>query len=352
MKQVLITGATGFIGAQLVRLLKQQGVEVRCLVRKTSDRSRLDPYSPEYVVGELTDDNALARAVEGCQTVFNLAGTTKSLGLRGFVRANVHGPRSVARACLKQDAKPVLVHVSSLAASGPSTSDRARQESDCEAPVSNYGRSKLMGERAVASYADRLPISIVRPPIVLGPGDKDGFEMFQSASRFGVHVTPGKGNGKMSVVHVDDLCQNLTAVARRGQRLTKPNPDGQGIFYVGDHHQPTYAELGRMIGKAMGLRSTRVIPIPMPALWAVSAVNQWVSKLRGRPHILNLDKTREAAAGCWTCDPGKLREQLGFQPVFSLQERLNQTAQWYLDNGWLSAGSTVTEPRKDTLSTR
>jgi nucleoside-diphosphate-sugar epimerase len=71
-------------------------------------------------------------------------------------------------------------------------------------------------------------------------------------------------------------------------------------------------------------------------VWTISAVGEAVSRLRGRPHILNLDKAREATAGSWSCSAEKLKQQTGFQPLYPLQERIDQITRWYLDEGWLS----------------
>ncbi len=190
MTHALVTGATGFIGHHLVQLLTERGQQVSCLVRRDSDRSGVEAFDPNYCVGDVTDLNSLRRAVHGIDVVYHLAGLTKSLRADELIRVNELGTRNVSLACAEMTHPPILVVASSLAAAGPAVSDRPRREIDPPRPVSVYGRSKRAGELAAREYAARVPTTIVRPPIVFGEGDKDGFNLFQGNLTIGHSSRP------------------------------------------------------------------------------------------------------------------------------------------------------------------
>lgn len=335
MANILVTGATGFIGTRLVHHLSERGDRVTCLVRAESNRRELESVDPRFVVGDLTDESSIRQAVSGAEFVFNLAGTTKALHRQAFDRANVDGARLVAKCCARPEEPPVLIHVSSLAAAGPSQRSAPRTEADDAAPISDYGKSKLAGEIAVREFADRLPISIIRPPIVLGPGDRDGFEMFRGIAKWNLHLVPGFTDNGYSVIHVDDLCRAMIQVADSGKRIARESSDHRGVYFAAAEEIPTYAELGQIIGRSLGRNRVRNIRGPIPVIWALAAVNDCISRLRGRPHILSLDKVREARAGSWTCNGNRLRRETAFEFQKSLQERIDETARWYIDQGWI-----------------
>lgn len=334
MTTALVTGASGFVGGHLVQRLHDYGYDTTCLVRAGSDLSRLIPYQPRFVTGDITDGESLAAAVAGVDVVFHLAGATKCLRIEEFARVNIDGVRNVAQACAGCATPPTMILVSSLAAAGPSAVDRLRVETDPPAPVSNYGHSKLAGEYAAMRYADRIPITIIRPPIVLGEADRDGWSLFDSIARWNLHLVPGMSDDLFSVIHGDDLAEALILAARDGHRLRDANST-DGIYFAAADETPTYAELGRMIGEAVGRDHVRIVHSPRSAVWCIAAISEFASQIRRRPHILGLDKAREATAGSWACDDRALRRDTGFAPACSLQQRLVQTAHWYAQQGWL-----------------
>ena len=339
MAKILITGGSGFIGSHLAAALVAEKHQVRCLIRPSSSRQRLEPLDVCLAHGDITDCESLRAAVEGCEIVFQLAGCLRALDVRQFFDVNEQGVRNVAAVCAEQARPPVLVVVSSLAAAGPAQHGRPRVEADPPQPVSNYGRSKLAGEQAVREFADRLPISIVRPPIVFGEGDPATREIFEPIARFGVHMAPRWGTTWISVVHADDLVRLLLLAAERGKRIV-PGPHdaraaAEGCYFAAAEPSVTYAEFGRMIGRAMGRRRTHIFRAGPIATWSVACVTTACAWLRRRPYYFDFDKAREALAGSWTCSAAAARRELGFAPGASLLERIEQTARWYRERGWL-----------------
>jgi nucleoside-diphosphate-sugar epimerase len=340
MSRVLVTGASGFIGQHLVEILVARGDVVTCLVRKTSNTGPLQKLGVALACGDVTDRESLKTVVEGKDAVYHLAGLVKSLDPADMFRVNEGGTRNLVETCADLPCPPVVLLVSSLAAAGPSAFDHLREESEPLTQVSDYGRSKRAAEMAALSVADRVPISVVRPPIVLGEADTQGLTLFRTIARFGVHLVPGLAPRRFSVIHATDLASLFVAVVEKGERLlpadsTDGRKDAQGFYFVADHEHPTYADLGRMIGQAVGRRRVRVRFAPMPFVWTVSATVELISKIKGRPLYLNLDKAREVAAGSWTCSPHKANATLGFSPVAPFSERLCQTATWYRQHGWI-----------------
>ena len=274
----------------------------------------------------------------GQQVVYHLAGRTLALKDRQFYEVNRRGVAHVARACAGQETPPVLVYVSSLAAAGPAVDGRPRVESDPPAPVSHYGRSKRSGEHAAESFAQRVPITVVRPPMVLGEGDHLGLPLFRSAIRFGIHLAPGLKPQRFSLIHADDLAHLLILAAERGKRLPPLGQRGevaaQGYYFAACEQDPTYADLGRLVAESVG-RCVLVIPTAMPVIRTVAVVAEAISQMRHQPLQMNLDKAREIAAGSWLCSAQAAKEQLGFEVAAPLVERLRQTADWYRKEGWL-----------------
>ncbi|MCX7428938.1 MAG: NAD-dependent epimerase/dehydratase family protein [Planctomycetia bacterium] len=340
MNNVLLTGANGFVGSNLAEALVARGDRVTCLVRDAARAERLQPLDVEVAHWRGLDDlDGLRRAAAGRDVVYHVAGATKAVGHAAFFRVNEQGTQNVARACAEQANPPVLVYVSSLAAAGPSSADRPRVETDPPRPVSHYGHSKRAAELALRRHADRVPITIVRPPIILGPADREGLAMFRPVRRFRVHVMPGSGRQRYSLVHVGDLCSLLILAAERGQRIGMEETDAdaraKGCYFAACREYPTYAELGRLLRDAVGRRVVLTVPVPMAGAWTVAAVVETLSRVIRRPLYLNLDKAREIAAGSWTCSPQAAIDQLGFAPDVSLAQRLRETVAWYRESGWL-----------------
>jgi dihydroflavonol-4-reductase len=337
-QSVLVTGASGFIGGRLVRGLIERHCRVFCLVRTNSRTDELRSAGAELVTGDVTDRASVARALAESQagTVFHLAGLVKARSRDDFMRVNAGGVEAVAAACADRAGPPVLVVVSSLAAVGPCAADASRSEGDIPAPVSNYGRSKLAGEQAATRYGGAVPISIVRPPIVFGPGDRGVLEIFRPIARWGLHVVPGRGRGRYSLLYLDDLVEGLLLVAEKGERVSRnASPGGQGIYFIAGEDRPTYTQLGQSIATALGNKPLVVMHLPGPLARLVGLSGDVMGCIRRRPGWVNSDKITEALAGSWTCSPAKARAQLGWSPGAALTDRLRETAQWYRQAGWL-----------------
>ena len=336
MTRVLVTGATGFIGNHLVKHLSQAGSKVTCLVRKTSNTSGLIPWGPELRFGDICDAGSLANAVRDADVVVHLAGLTRSLRRKQLDIVNGLGTANLIESCLRRESPPIVVLVSSLAAAGPAPrSGRLRVEQDSVAPVSNYGCSKLLGEQlATRMAAGRLPLSIVRPPIVFGEGDRDCLKLFEGIADWGVHLVPTRNDYPFSLIHASDLANALTKVATTGQRVRTDSPES-GTYFISANEHPTYARLGSLIGVAVGQANVRIVRSHEILVKALGASSQLIGWLCGKTPVLNLDKAREAVAGSWACCNSKLNRDTGFVPAKPLLTRLRQTAEWYAANGML-----------------
>lgn len=332
-----MTGANGFVGSHLVRKLMNEGFEVTCLVRPSSDVSRLPSHDCTILRGEISSDSVLCKALARQDYVFHLAACTNG-SARQFHYVNVGGVRRLLTNSARQVSPPTVIVVSSLAAAGPCVDDRPRSEIDLAEPISNYGKSKLAAEAAAREFCHRVPVSIVRPPIVLGAGDPKGLTLFQTIERTGFHLVPGLQDHRVSVIGVDDLTAGLLMVARRGQRINESSA-GEGLYYLSSDEAPTYAQLGRMVATAMG-REARVLHIPGPLALALGCFNSALSLCTGRRLFFNLDKARDAVAARWCCSSEKAKQELGFQTAMPLQERLCETVHWYRAAGWLRSTET------------
>jgi dihydroflavonol-4-reductase len=340
MAKVLVTGATGFIGGHLAAALVERGHDVACLVRASSNADALKSLGVELVTGDITDSDGLTGQVAGRDYVYHVAGCTIALARRVYYQVNQVGVRHVVEACARQTTPPVLLTVSSLAAAGPAVFGRPSIESDPPTPVSIYGRSKRAGELELERMATHVPITIVRPPIVLGEGDKAGLPMFWSIDRWGVHLVPSLSRNRYSIIHVADLVEHMIGAAERGRRIP-PSPmngsprDGQGYYFAACEVDPVYDDLGRMIAQAMRRRRIFPVHLAVPLVWMISAGVEAVSHLERRPLYLHIDKAREITAGSWYCSSRAARDDFGFQVGVPLLARLRQTVEWYRREGWL-----------------
>lgn len=329
---VLVTGGAGFVGSHLAELLAARGERVRVLVRPTTDRRFLEGAPVEYVLGDVADsgpasDDALARAAEGCDIVYHVAGVVRAASRDVYGRVNAEGARRIAAAAARAGV-PRFLLVSSQAAAGPTPTERPRVESDPERPVTTYGESKLAGERAVAEVARgaRMEVVVVRPPAVYGPRDRAFLVLFRTVAKGFLPLHSGAKRQVFSLVHVRDLARGIALAAERA-------PAGS-VYFLTDGVEHAPLEVADAIAGAVGRKPLRLF-VPQAAVLAVAWASEMIEKRTGRAGFLDRERVAQWTAPRWTISDARARREIGYAPTWDVAAGMKETVEWYRRAGWI-----------------
>ena len=300
---VALTGATGFVGKATLDRLLEAGWQVRALTR--SDQPKRTGVT--WINGALGRPETLAELCAGANAVLHVAGVVNAPDAAGFEAGNVMGTANMLAAA-KEAGISRFVHVSSLSAREPQ--------------LSNYGASTARAEKLVATSLTDW--TIVRPPDVYGPGDKDVFEMFRMADK-GYCLLPPAGMG--SWIHVDDLARLLVA-------LLPPHEDATARIFEADDGEPggwPHEGFARAIGWALGKRVT-TFNAPRPLLYLAARADRL---FRGKKAKLTPDRASYMSHPDWVIDRNAAPPAALWTPQVKTRDGLKSTARWYKANGWL-----------------
>lgn len=304
---VAVTGATGFVGPHLVAALARHGYKVRLLIRRWSPVPSLAGVEAEIVLGDLADEAALRRLVDGADTVIHAAGLIKARAPADFMMVNRDGTARLS--ALAPEARFILL--SSLAAREPQ--------------LSAYAESKRAAEQVVAERTG--PWLAVRAPAVYGPGDRETLAYFKAAAR-GLAPRPrGKGT-RLSLIHVEDLAEALARVVEA--------PPPASVYEIDDGREGGYGygDMALATGEALGC-SVRSVPIPRAAMEIVGWANGLRHALGGAAQILTRAKVRELFHPDWAVHDRRLAATIDFRPRYDLKAGFRDTILWYRQNKWL-----------------
>ena len=324
IRTCFVTGGTGFIGSHLVDRLLQRGCDVRCLVRDRSRLRWLHGKPVTIIEGELGSTSVLQETASGTDAVFHLAGVTAAGSTEEYLEINAEGCRSVAEAALNAGQPPdVFVYMSSLAALGPGRPGEVISEHQAPHPVTDYGRSKLEGERILAGMGP-LPLVVVRPPAVYGPRDRELLPLFKLASK-GIFPVFNP-EARISLIHVEDLVTGVINAAWKG-RL------GEAYFLT--HPTPVDArDLPQLFSEALE-RKVRTFNVPFAMLKTAALISESWGRISGEVPVFNRDKVNELAASGLVCAWEKAEREIDFIASVGLGEGLIETARWYREQRWL-----------------
>ena len=297
-----VTGGTGFVGSHLLRAARAAGYKVRALTRGW----RPPEVGIDWVDGALDRPDSLFKLCDGADAVVHIAGLINASSRAAFEAVNVAGTASLVDAARKAKLRR-FVHISSLAAREPELSD--------------YGRSKAKSERLVA--ASGLDWTIVRPPAVYGPGDRETFELFKMARRGIVALPP---RGRFSVLHVEDLCRLVLAVLDEPDTIGETYEPDDGAENGWDHRHFART-LGRMLG-----RRPATVSMPRIVMHGASRIDRLVRRDKAK---LTPDRVRYFCHPDWVVTARHRPPEGLWTPQVRTPTGLKRTAEWYREQGWL-----------------
>ena len=301
-RTLAVTGGTGFVGSHLLRVARSEGYEIRALTRGW----RPPEEGIDWVDGALDRDDSLTKLCEGADAIVHIAGLINASSRAAFDAVNVGGTANLIDAARGAGVRR-FVHISSLAAREPELSD--------------YGRSKARSELVVA--ASGLDWTIIRPPAVYGPGDRETFELFKMARRGLVALPP---RGRFSVIHVEDLCRLILAVVDEPDTIGETYEPDDGVANGWEHRH-----FARTLGRAFG-RRTATVAMPRVVMHGASHVDRLVRRDKAR---LTPDRVRYFCHPDWVITAEHRPPERLWNPQIRTPTGLKQTAEWYAAQGWL-----------------
>ena len=334
MKNILITGASGFIGSFLVEEGLNRGYRVFAGIRETSSRKYLQDDRIQFFIMDLSDKNKLAgefRRLKEQNIVFDYvihnAGVTKVVRREDFFRVNFQYTRNLIDALIESKCIPEkFLYIGSQEAFGPgnaSTLEPVREISQAK-PVSLYGESKLQAEKYIASL-NNFPYLVYRPTGVYGPREKDYFTIIKAAKR-GFEIYIESTAQHISLLYVKDLA--------RAVLLGLESDLKQKAYFISDGNTYTSEDLVRVIKTLLKKKTVKIVLPGWMVKWA-SVINGKISALQGKPALLNTDKYKVLTSMNWLCDATEINNDLNFNAVYNLKKGMSETVEWYQNNHWI-----------------
>ncbi|NNK93811.1 MAG: NAD-dependent epimerase/dehydratase family protein [Desulfobacterales bacterium] len=325
---VLITGATGFTGIVLTRKLVECGLKVSAVARESSNLNPLKDLDISWFRGDVFDEKIMKEALIGQQYVFHVAAAFREAKSTEKDYWNVHvgSTQIIAKEVIKDPEFKRYIHISTIGVHGHIEDPPATEEYRF-APGDGYQKTKLQAEEWLVDFASKnqLSYTIIRPAAIYGPGDKRLLKLFKMALKPYFPLL-GKGNCMYHLVHVDDLTNSFIIAAT--------HPDAEGETIISGAEEPiAIAGIARIVANHFG-KTSKVIRLPIGPFFLLADICELLCKpLKIEPPIYRrrvafYSKDRHFYIS-------KMKNVLGYSPRHSNNDGIIETAEWYVEQGWL-----------------
>lgn len=328
--KALVTGGLGFIGSHLTRGLLKRGYEVRNLVF-VDDRKKnvLFDLNMELFYGDITNKNSLIEAIKGIDFIYHLAGLPGDSRApeEAFERVNFYGTKNLLEVCFQENPNiKRIIFASSDSAVGPSYDGTSLNEACACHPTTAYGLSKYHAELEAMRFMKKLPIVIIRPPLVYGPGDRRMLKYFMITKKR-VKLIIGSGESRMSFCYVENLIDGFILAAESENAAGK-------VFFIADESPCTWNEFVDNIASALGIK-TIGIKVPVVIAKNIILIYNWLAKAVGVKPMITTENIMDMDNNRWICDISKAQQELGYAAKVKLRQGLRITANWYKRHKWI-----------------
>jgi dihydroflavonol-4-reductase len=325
--KTFITGATGFIGASIVRELLKDGREVRALVRKGSDTSNLTGLDVEFWQGDLRDHDGLVQGLKGCNVLYHAAADYR-LWTRDpdeMYRINVDGTSAILEAALNNGVSRVVYtsSVGTLGNPGDGTPGSETTPVTLDDMVGHYKKSKYLAERAAEKFVDRgLPLVIVNPSTPVGPLDIKPTPTGKIIVDFLNRKMPAYLDTGLNIIAVEDCARGHLLAEQKGTI---------GQKYILGNTNLTLREIFALLAEITGLSAPKV-RLPYTPILLAAYINEGLSKITGRAPLIPLAGVQMAAKFMYF-DQTRAVLELGL-PQTPVREALQRSVEWFRRNGY------------------
>ena len=325
--KALVTGANGFIGSHLVDSLLSAGCKVHCIVRKTSNLRWVQLKEVKLHFIDLRDSYFKIPELHNIDYVFHCAGLTKAKSCEEYFNINARVCETLYEQCLQFGERiKGIVHLSSLAAAGPSDKGILVDEYSPLKPITFYGKSKKAGEQIALKYFENLPIKILRPPVVYGPREENLFTFFKLVKK-GWALQIGETPKKLSLIYIADLVQAMI-------KSCVTSPSKNKIYFVTDGEVYSWDDIAKSAANKMNV-STRVLKIPEVILFPIAIIFELLAIFSSKPALFDRQRMIDIRQSSWMASPENFFSDFGFKPEFGLTAGLADTLDWYHRQKWL-----------------
>jgi nucleoside-diphosphate-sugar epimerase len=335
--KVLITGASGFIGSNLVEKLAKEKYKIRALIRdgelnnpdgRIESLKLLKNLGVEIVEGDLLNLDSLKKAVSGIDIIFHLGAIARPMAIpkERYFEVNEKGTKNLLEACKNKKIKIIII-MSSISAVGPSIGGKPINEKTVCKPIDTYGWSKLAQEKIAEEYLRKykMPIIFLRPSMVFGPRDFEMFKLFKAVNK---RFFPIKGKEKcMEFLYVGNLIEACILAIKKGKTGEK--------YHIANAEHYSINEIIKSIAKA---EKVTMLPITLPNFvftlggYAIEIIAKWFNFHPPFKHDTVIWMTKKF----WYSDISKAREELGYKAKITLDEGTKKTAEYYKERGMIS----------------
>lgn len=334
MKNVLITGASGFIGGFLAEEGLKRGYQVYAGIRSSSDTQYIQNNNIQLFTTDLSDKSKLIKDFLHYkkmgitfQYIIHNAGITKAIDKEDFMKINYQYTRNLAEALMESHCIPKkFLYMSSLEAYGTGDTKTMEPvlESDIPQPFSFYGKSKLKSEQFITSLTN-FPYIILRPTGVYGPRERDYFTYIKSINR-GIEIYIGRDKQHLSFIYVKDLAR-VTFTALESKIVNSS-------YFVTDGKAYTNSDLANIVKAIMKKKCIKIILPKITVKWFFF-INEKISSLFHHQTLLNSHKYKVLTSLNWLCNSRRLENDFAFHADYDLRKGMEETIDWYKKNSWI-----------------